>query len=158
MVTFALVITSDRVLRGEVKDSITPLVDEALKREGHALVHRVIVPNDLYAIRNAVIDAVSRAEVVIVTGGTGLSPKDLSVEAVQPLATKELPGFGEVFRLKSLDQVGMGAILSRASAYLIGRSLVFVTPGSPQAVRLALDIILPIVVHGLGQTRGEPHH
>ncbi|MGC9210096.1 MAG: MogA/MoaB family molybdenum cofactor biosynthesis protein [Acidilobus sp.] len=158
MATFALVITSDRVLRGEVEDQITPLVEKALREGGHTLVHRVVVPNDIYAIRNAVLDAVSRADVVIVTGGTGLSPKDLSIEALQPLAVKELPGFGEVFRLRSLDQVGMGAILSRASGFLIGRSLVFVTPGSPQAVRLALDIILPIVAHGLEQARGEPHH
>ncbi len=158
MATFALVITSDRVTRGEAKDLITPLVQETLASSGHSLVHRSAVPNDLHAIRAAVADAVSRADVVIVTGGTGLSPKDLSIEAVKPMASKELPGFGELFRLRSLDQVGPGAILSRASAFLVGRSLVFVTPGSPSAVRLALDIILPVVQHGMEQARGEPHH
>lgn len=158
MASFALVITSDKVMRGESKDLITPLVQEAVASNGHVLVYRTVVPNDLYAIRAAVADAVSRADVVIVTGGTGLSPKDLSIEAVSPMASKELPGFGEVFRLRSLDQVGLGAILSRASAFLVGRSLVFVTPGSPSAVKLALDIIMPVVQHGLEQARGEPHH
>lgn len=158
MASFALVITSDKVMRGEAKDLITPLVQEVVASNGHVLVYRTVVPNDLYAIRAAVADAVSRADVVIVTGGTGLSPKDLSIEAVSPMASKELPGFGEVFRLRSLDQVGLGAILSRASAFLVGRSLVFVTPGSPSAVRLALDIIMPVVQHGLEQARGEPHH
>ncbi len=158
MATFALVITSDRVLRGEVKDSITQLVQETLRSNDHELVYRVVSPNDLYAIRAAVSSAVSRADVVIVTGGTGLSPRDLSIEAVRPMASKELPGFGEVFRLRSLEQVGPGAILSRATGFLVGNSLVFVTPGSPSAVRLALDIILPVVAHGLEQARGEPHH
>ncbi|MFP3286519.1 MAG: molybdenum cofactor biosynthesis protein B [Acidilobus sp.] len=157
MKAFALIITSDSVFKGVVNDEITPIVEKALEEGGHQLVHRVVVSNDVYAIRGAVADAASRADVVLVTGGTGLSPRDVSIEAVKSISSKELPGFGEVFRLKSLEQVGLNAMLSRASAFLVGSSLVFVTPGSPQAVKLALELILPVVDHALAQARGEPH-
>jgi molybdenum cofactor biosynthesis protein B len=158
MVSFGLVVTSDHVYRGEKRDEVTPLVKERLAKEGRQLVFATVVPNDVSTIRSSVLDAVSRADVVLVSGGTGPSPKDLSYDVVKQLASKELPGFGEIFRLKSLDEVGYEAILSRVSAFVVGQSLVVVVPGSPSAMRLALDILTPVVKHAVEQIHGEPHH
>jgi molybdenum cofactor biosynthesis protein B len=158
MVSFGLVVTSDHVYRGEKRDEVTPLVKERLAKEGRQLVFATVVPNDASTIRSSVLDAVSRADVVLVSGGTGPSPKDLSYDVVKQLASKELPGFGEIFRLKSLDEVGYEAILSRVSAFVVGQSLVVVVPGSPSAIRLALDILTPVAKHAVEQIHGEPHH
>jgi len=158
MVSFGLVVTSDHVYRGEKRDEVTSLVKERLAKEGRQLVFATVVPNDASTIRSSVLDAVSRADVVLVSGGTGPSPKDLSYDVVKQLASKELPGFGEIFRLKSLDEVGYEAILSRVSAFVVGQSLVVVVPGSPSAMRLALDILTPVAKHAVEQIHGEPHH
>lgn len=158
MVSFSLVVTSDRVYKGEKTDEVTPLVKERLAREGHPLLYSVIVPNSPDAIKSAILDAASRTDVVLVSGGTGPSPKDISYDVVKGLASKELPGFGELFRLKSLDSVGSGVILTRASAFVVGHSLVVVVPGSPSAMGIALDILMPIVNHAVEQIHGEPHH
>ena len=158
MATVALVITSDKVFRGEKQDEVTPLVQDLVSKAGHTVTYREVVPNDVVAIRRAVERAVSMADLVIVSGGTGPSPRDLSIEAVEPMASKRLPGFGELFRLRSFDEVGYGAILTRAEAYVVGSSLVVVTPGSPSAVRLAVQLVLPILGHALEQIRGAPHH
>jgi len=93
--------------------------------------------------------------VVLVSGGTGISGRDQSVEAIAPLLDKELPGFGELFRRLSYDAIGTSAIASRATAGICGRALVFALPGSPDAVRLALErIILPECQHLLKMARG----
>jgi len=85
---------------------------------------------------------------IVISGGTGLAPEDVTLEAVEPLFDKTIPGFGEVFRLKSLEDVGTAAILSRASAGVVGRSVVFCLPGSPAAVKLALrELIIPEAPH-----------
>jgi len=87
-------------------------------------------------------------DVIVISGGTGLAPEDVTLEAVEPLFNKTIPGFGEVFRLKSLEDVGTAAILSRASAGIVGRCVVFCLPGSPAAVELALkELIIPEAPH-----------
>lgn len=87
-------------------------------------------------------------DAIVISGGTGLAPEDVTLEAVEPLFDKTIPGFGEVFRLKSLEDVGTAAILSRASAGIVGRCVVFCLPGSPAAVELALkELIIPEASH-----------
>jgi len=87
-------------------------------------------------------------DAIVISGGTGLAPEDVTLEAVEPLFDKTIPGFGEVFRLKSLEDVGTAAILSRASAGIVGRCVVFCLPGSPAAVQLALkELIIPEAPH-----------
>ena len=87
-------------------------------------------------------------DAIVISGGTGLAPEDVTLEAVEPLFDKNIPGFGEVFRLKSLKDVGTAAILSRASAGVVGRCVVFCLPGSPAAVELALkELIIPEAPH-----------
>jgi len=152
-----LVVTSDRVYRGEREDRITPLVEERLAREGHLLVYKTVVPNDRGMIRRAVLDAASRAEMVLVTGGTGLSRRDISVDVLEEVAWRRVPGFGERHRLLSYERVGGRALASRAMAYLVGSAIVAVSPGNPDAVGISLDILLDMGEHAVEMVRGASH-
>jgi len=83
----------------------------------------------------------------VICGGTGLTHLDLTLEAVEPLFEKEIPGFGEIFRLKSLDEVGTRAILTRASAGVYRGKPIFCLPGSPNAAKLGMELILAEIGH-----------
>lgn len=146
-----------------VSDSRTPesdtsgeLIQERLEAAGHRVAERRIVRDEPEAIRVAVLAAVGRADVdvALVTGGTGVASRDLTVETVEPLLEKVLPGFGELFRALSFEEIGAASMLSRALAGAAGRTAVFVMPGSSGAVRLALDrLVLPELNHLVGQLR-----
>jgi molybdenum cofactor biosynthesis protein B len=147
-----------------VSDSRTLATDEsgpwmraALEGEGHAVVATDLVPNDETRVRALVGALLARDDVdaVLLTGGTGLGSRDRSVEAVRPLVDKEIPGFGELFRLLSYqEQVGTAAILSRAFAGSAAGKLVVVLPGSKAAVELALGrILLPELPHLLREIK-----
>jgi molybdenum cofactor biosynthesis protein B len=121
------------------------LVDQLLAA-GHVIAQRTIVKDDLEVIRAAIAKGVSEpsVDVVITTGGTGITQRDVTPEALAPLVTKSIPGFGELLRWLSYADIGAATIASRAEAALCGSTLVFLLPGSTGAVRLALDkIILP---------------
>src|SRR5690606_1069460 len=111
---------------------------------GHRLVERKIVRDDRETIESSVRAFVSSAEVdvVLVTGGTGITVRDVTPEAIAPLIDKEIPGFGELFRMLSYEDIGAATIQSRAFAGLCAGTLVFGLPGSTGAVRLAVDRIL----------------
>lgn len=117
-----------------------------LERAGHQLVDRQIVKDEILAIRGALEGHIARAstDVIITTGGTGITARDVTPEAIEPLITKAIPGFGELFRWLSFADVGASTIQSRALAGLCGGMLVFALPGSTGAVRLAMEkIIVP---------------
>jgi molybdenum cofactor biosynthesis protein B len=119
---------------------------ELLERAGHRVSARLIIADDLERIREQlrVWIADVTIEVIIATGGTGITARDVTPEALAPLLDKPIPGFGELFRYLSFADIGAATIQSRAEAGLAGRTLVFALPGSTGAVRLALDkIILP---------------
>ena len=123
---------------------------------GHNIVDSTLVADDVAALRAAVRDLLARpgVDVLVTTGGTGLSPRDLTLEAVVPLLERPIEGFGELFRMLSHAQVGAAAMLSRAAAGLVGGRAVFLLPGSPKAVKLAMEeLILPEAGHLLAQAR-----
>src|SRR4029077_1027214 len=96
---------------------------------------------------------------VIVTGGTGIAPRDRTPDAVGALFERRLPGFGELFRMLSFQEVGAAAMLSRADAGVVGGALVFLLPGSPAAVELAVTkLIAPEPAHAVGQLRRDSPH
>lgn len=146
-----------------VSDSRTPEDDvsgRALSGLAHVAGHRVegpvLVPDDVAAIRGAVRDMLARSgvDVVVLTGGTGFSPRDVTLDAVMPLLERPIEGFGELFRFLSYQQVGAAAMLSRAAAGMAGDRVVFLLPGSPKAVSLAMEkLILPEAGHLLAQAR-----
>lgn len=133
------------------------LIEELLEEAGHIVASRQIVRDDIEALKTATNDALqSEAEVVILTGGSGIGPRDITPEAVRPMLTKELPGFGEVFRVLSFQEVGSATMLSRAFAGVVGRTLIFVLPGSTNAVSLAMKkLILPEIGHLVREVRPE---
>jgi molybdenum cofactor biosynthesis protein B len=140
-----------------VSDTRTPetdtggdLVASLLQAAGHPVTHRQIVPDAAEAIATAVRQATAREDTraVILTGGTGVAPRDVSPEAVEPLLTRVIPGFGELFRILSYQEIGSAALLSRALAGLRDGRVVAVIPGSRGAVRLALEkLLLPELGH-----------
>ena len=137
-------------------DTSGKLIRELLEAKGHRAVLHEIVPDDAGVIRLAVLRALAHGQVdaVIATGGTGVSPRDVTPEAVTPLFEKELAGFGELFRMLSFQEIGAAAVLSRAVAGTAARKVVYVLPGSSGAVRLALErLILPELGHVVGQLR-----
>ena len=119
----------------------------ALEQHGHAIVSYEIVPDEPSRILSAI--AATDAQVVLLTGGTGISKRDSTFEAVSSLLVRPLPGFGELFRMLSFEQIGSAAMLSRAVAGITPEGLlVFAMPGSPAAVKLAMDkLILPELGH-----------
>jgi molybdenum cofactor biosynthesis protein B len=117
---------------------------ELLEAAGHRIAAREIVSDDVPAIQAALrrFIAVPDIDVVVATGGTGVTTRDVTPEAVQGLATKPIPGFGELFRWLSYQEIGAATIQSRAEAAVCSGTLVFALPGSPGAVRTAVDKIL----------------
>ena len=137
-------------------DTAGDLIEERLLAAGHEIAERAIVRDDPAPIRDAVLRAIERADVdaAILSGGTGISPRDSTPDVVEPLLDKVLPGFGELFRSLSYEEVGAAALLSRALAGTSGRTVVYVMPGSRGAVRLAMDrLVLPELGHVVGQLR-----
>jgi molybdenum cofactor biosynthesis protein B len=132
--------------RTEATDTSGTLIADSARRAGHELTEKRIVTDDARQIRATVEDWIGseRVDVVIVTGGTGITARDVTPEALEPLVTKAIPGFGELFRQLSFAEIGASTIQSRAFAGLCGQCLLFALPGSTGAVRLALDrIVLP---------------
>ncbi len=153
-VLFGLVVTSDRVFRGEKEDKITPLVRELVSSNGFQLIYAVITPNNFDKILEETKKALERSDVVLVTGGTGFSSKDLVVKVVDSFNGIEIPGFGELFRMLSWNEVKARAWISRAKARAVNGKVLVALPGSPNAVRLALEkLILPVIAHLLWELR-----
>ena len=137
-------------------DSSGRAIVELLEGAGHRVAGRTLLRDEADQVRAEVerLASDARVDVVITTGGTGITARDGTFEAVDGLLTKRLPGFGELFRSLSYQQIGAAAMLSRATAGLIGQTVVIVLPGSQQAVRLALEeLVLPEVGHLVREAR-----
>lgn len=125
-------------------DKSGALLAERLAAAGHHLHERRVVPDDRYAIRAVVSDWIARPEIdaALVTGGTGLTGRDGTPEAIEPLFDKPIDGFGEIFRAVSFGEIGTSSLQSRATAGVANRTFVFVLPGSSGACRTAWDQII----------------
>ncbi|HGX93841.1 MAG TPA: molybdenum cofactor biosynthesis protein B [Candidatus Tenderia sp.] len=130
--------------RNEETDKSGGYLATTLQEAGHSLADKVIVKDDLYRIRAQVAQWIADEEiqVVITTGGTGFSQRDVTPEAVTPLLDKEIPGFGELFRMLSFDQIGASTIQSRALGGLANKTFVFALPGSANACKTGWELIL----------------
>jgi molybdopterin adenylyltransferase len=153
-VTIHVVTVSDtRTLETDVSGR---LIAELLEGAGHRVHGRTLLRDEPDDVRAAVVE-LSRTpgvDVVVTTGGTGITARDGTFEAVDGVLTKRLPGFGELFRSLSYQQVGAAAMLSRATAGLVDRTVVIVLPGSRDAVRLALEeLVLPEIGHLVREAR-----
>jgi molybdenum cofactor biosynthesis protein B len=133
---------------GRDMDVSGKIIERRLQETGHEST-RLIVPDEAREIGASVKKFISdkKIDAVITTGGTGITFRDVTIETLQPLFEKELPGFGEILRQKGYQKVGGPAILTRATAGLIKRKPVFCLPGAPNAVEVAMDLIIPELGH-----------
>ena len=155
----ALVITvSDRSAAGVRADTNGPLLASLLVDLGLELGPVVVVPDEVAAVRAALQEAVQQAyALVLTTGGTGLSPRDVTPEATRPLLEREAPGLSEALRHRNAAAVPT-AILSRGVAGTIGRTLVVNLPGSAGGVRDGVAVLAPVLEHALAQLAGGGDH
>lgn len=137
-------------------DASGDTIQERLEDAGHRVLSRELVADDRGQIQRRLESWLQAAELdlIVTSGGTGITTSDRTPEAVLPLLERELPGFGELFRWLSYQQIGAAAMLSRAAAGIHGGTAIFLLPGSPKAVELAMDeLILPEIGHLLGLLR-----
>lgn len=114
----------------------------------YTLKSRTLIPDEKEDLLNAIENMVSEdIDVILTTGGTGLDSRDITVETVEALFEKKLDGFGELFRAKSYEEIGAAALLSRATAGIYKKSIIFSMPGSPNAVKTALGLIIEELPH-----------
>jgi molybdenum cofactor biosynthesis protein B len=131
-------------------DASGDIIERLAATAGHRIEGRKLISDSKPMISRTAKQTLraSKVEAVIITGGTGLSPRDVTIESVTPLVDKEIPGFGELFRKLSFDRIGSAAILSRAFAGTSRGKAIFCLPGSPDAVQTAMEkLILPELGH-----------
>lgn len=147
----AVVTCSDT--RSKESDHSGNRIASLLEQQGHQIVYRDLVPDDANRIRDAIQSALAQqAELIITTGGTGISGRDTTFEALQGMIQTRIPGFGELFRMLSFKEIGAAAMMSRATAGLVDGGILFALPGSRNAVELAMQqLILPQIGHLLAE-------
>lgn len=142
--------------RTEDEDKSGALIRSLLEEERHKVSEYKVIPDDEATIQSTLHEWISRQslDAIITNGGTGISAKDVTYQVVSGMIDKEIEGFGELFRMKSYEEIGAKAMLSRALAGTVGQTALFALPGSSNAVRLAMtDLILPVLPHIVGELR-----
>ncbi|MEK6567951.1 MAG: MogA/MoaB family molybdenum cofactor biosynthesis protein [Candidatus Omnitrophota bacterium] len=158
MYTAAILTISDRCSRGEREDISGEVIQELIQGISFELVKYEVIPDEAELIRKKLIDYSDnlKADLILTTGGTGFSPRDVTPEATRAVLDKEVPGIPEVIRLESL-KFSRRAMLSRAICGLRGRTLIINLPGSAKAVRESLGIILDTLIHAIDMIYGKDH-
>lgn len=142
----AVITASDT--RAAADDESGRLIRELLEAAGHQVAHYAVVPDEPERIVLAVGLALTACDGAIVNGGTGIAPRDRTIEALRPMLDQEIEGFGELFRMLSYQEIGAAAMLSRAIAGIAGGRLIAALPGSPAGCRLAMEkLLLPELGH-----------
>jgi len=148
---FVLTVSDTRI---DANDTGGQAIRELLERAGHSVSGHAIVKDEPSQVTSTIRQRLAddATQIIITTGGTGISARDTTLEAVTALFEKRLDGFGELFRMISFHQIGSAAMMSRATAGTVGRKAIFVLPGSPAAVRLAMEkLIVPELGHVMQQ-------
>ena len=142
-ITCGVITLSDSITTNEDDLSGQYLADETSKR--YTLKSKIIIPDDRKALIKTIKEMVD--EDILTTGGTGLDSRDITVETVEELFDKKIEGFGEIFRHQSFLEIGSGALISRATAGVYKKTVIFSMPGSPNAVKTASNIIIDEFPH-----------
>ena len=149
-VSCGVITLSDRFSKdkeGEEKDLSGKYLKEELSKKYDVDAY-AIIPDEMDTLKNTIEEMIDDGiEVIITTGGTGLESRDITIETIEPLFEKEIKGFGEIFRAISYKELGAGSLLSRASAGIYRKTMIFAMPGSPNAVKTGLGIIIDELGH-----------
>jgi molybdopterin adenylyltransferase len=157
MLRVAIITLSDKGSRGEREDESGMIIQEMIRSIGASVGHYEVLPDE----KQSIVEVLSRLsdsgtiDLIITTGGTGVSPRDVTPEATREVIERELPGMAEVMRAESFKKTPH-AMISRAIAGIRKRTLIVNLPGSPRAVRENLAVILPALPHAIEKINGDP--
>ncbi len=153
MIKIAILSISDKCSRGEREDKSGQLISEIIKKIGK-IKYYDIVPDEIDLIKHKLLEYVGDVDLVVTTGGTGLSPRDVTPEATMEIIEKEVPGIAEALRMEGFKKTSR-AILSRGIAGIKEQTLIINLPGSPVAVKEGLDVIIDVLPHAIEKIKGD---
>lgn len=153
-ITVAVLTLSDKGSKGERRDESGPLIREMLSDIKAEITHYDILPDEKEVIKEKLIEYSSKVDLILTTGGTGLSPRDITPEATLEILDRQVPGIAEAMRSEGL-KLTKRAMLSRAAAGVKGKSLIVNLPGSPKAVKESLSIIIDVIPHAIQKIKGD---
>jgi molybdopterin adenylyltransferase len=154
MITVAVLTLSDKGSKGEREDASGALIQTMLKTIAAEIKYADILPDEKDLIQKKLIQYSSEVDLILTTGGTGLSPRDVTPEATIEVIDREVPGIAEAMRTEGLKKTRR-AMLSRAVAGVRGRALIINLPGSPKAVQENLEVILDVIPHAIEKIKGD---
>ena len=157
MISVGIVTVSDRAFHGQYEDKSGPALKAFCEKHGWSVAAQAVVPDEEGLVGDKTVELAKTCALVLLSGGTGIAGRDVTPEAIRAVATKELPGFGEVMRAKSFERFPH-AILSRNLAAVVGRSLVMCLPGSPKGAVECLEFVADAIPHAVELLRGETAH
>jgi len=151
-----IITVSDKGSQGKREDKSGPVIAEMLAGAAVSIVETVIIPDEVEQIVAALIRMADeeKLDLILTTGGTGVSPRDLTPDATRQVLDKEIPGLAEAMRAASM-KITLHAMISRAMAGIRGRSLIINLPGSPKGARENLSVVLPALTHAMEKIQGD---
>jgi molybdopterin adenylyltransferase len=157
MISVGIITVSDRAFRGEYEDKSGAALKAFCENQGWQVSATAVVPDEEALIGDKTQELANQSSLILLTGGTGITERDVTPEAIRAIATQELPGFGEVMRAKSFERFPQ-AILSRSLAAVVGRSIVICVPGSPKGALECLEIVAGAIPHAIELLLGDTAH
>jgi len=154
MITVAVLTLSDKGSRGEREDISGPTIAKMIKKIKGEVTHYEVLPDERMQIKKKLLSLCNKVDLILTTGGTGLSPRDVTPEATLEVITREIPGIAETMRQEGLKKTPH-AMISRAVAGVRGRTIIINLPGSPRGVKESLSVILPVIPHAIEKIKGS---
>ncbi|MBI4683033.1 MAG: MogA/MoaB family molybdenum cofactor biosynthesis protein [Nitrospirae bacterium] len=154
MIKVAVLTLSDKGSKGQREDTSGPAIEKIISKIDAEVVHSEILPDEKSLIKKKLISLCKKADLILTTGGTGVSPRDVTPDATKEVIRYEIPGIAEAMRAESLKKTPY-AMISRAVAGVRGETLIINLPGSPKAVKENLSVILPVLRHTIEKIQGS---
>ena len=154
MIKVAILTLSDKGSKGRREDTSGPTIEKLVKKIDAEIISYDILPDEKALIKKKLISLCKKADLVLTTGGTGVSPRDVTPAATKEIIEYDIPGISEAMRFESLKKTPY-AMISRAVAGIRGKTLIINLPGSPKAVRENLAVILPVLTHAIEKIKGS---
>jgi molybdenum cofactor synthesis domain-containing protein len=154
MIKVAVLTLSDKGSKGEREDTSGPAIEKLISKIGAEIVHSEILPDEKSLIKKKLISLCKKADLILTTGGTGVSPRDVTPDATKEVIQYDIPGIVEAMRAEGIKKTPY-AMISRAVAGVRGTTLIINLPGSPKAVKENLSVVLPVLRHSIEKLQGS---